>query len=57
MKFSALPMGTRHTQLSPVSENSVTKSTLMFYQFGELTKIDTVRDYQLSFHVTAENSE
>lgn len=50
-------MGTRHTQLSPVSENSVTKSTLMFYQFGELTKIDTVRDYQLSFHVTAENPE
>lgn len=29
----------------------------MFYQFGELTKIDTVRDYQLSFHVTAENPE
>lgn len=49
MKFSALPTGTRQTQLSPVSENSVTKSTLTVYQSGELTKIDTVRDYQHSF--------
>lgn len=50
-------MGTRHTQLSPASEGSVTKSTLTLYQFGELTKIDTVRDYQRSFHVTAENPQ
>lgn len=57
MKFSALPMGTRQTQLSPVSENSVTKSTLTVYQFGELTRSDPVRDYQCISHMTAKNPE
>jgi hypothetical protein len=50
-------MGTRQTQLSPVSENSVTKSTLTVYQFGELTRSDPVRDYQCISHMTAENPE